>query len=46
MSLNAIMSTANSGMQAAQTGLRVVSDNIANVNTKPATSARRSASRT
>ena len=33
MSLNAIMSTANSGMQAAQTGLRVVSDNIANVNT-------------
>jgi len=33
MSLNTIMSTANSGMQAAQTGLRVVSDNIANVNT-------------
>jgi len=33
MSLNAIMSTANSGMVAAQTGLRVVSDNIANVNT-------------
>ena len=34
MSLNAIMSTASSGMMAAQTGLRVVSDNIANVNTK------------
>ena len=33
MSLSAIMSTANSGMMAAQTGLRVVSDNIANVNT-------------
>ncbi len=33
MSLNAIMSTASSGMQAAQTSLRVVSDNIANVNT-------------
>jgi flagellar hook-associated protein 1 FlgK len=34
MSLNSIMSTASSGMMAAQTGLRVVSDNIANVNTK------------
>ncbi|WP_425995614.1 flagellar hook-associated protein FlgK [Caulobacter sp. DWR1-3-2b1] len=34
MSLNAIMNTASSGMMAAQTGLRVVSDNIANVNTK------------
>jgi len=33
MSLNAIMSTATSGMMAAQTGLRVTSDNIANVNT-------------
>ncbi|HJV41482.1 flagellar hook-associated protein FlgK [Caulobacter sp.] len=34
MSLNAIMSTATSGMMAAQTGLRVTSDNIANVNTQ------------
>jgi flagellar hook-associated protein 1 FlgK len=34
MSLNAIMNTATSGMMAAQTGLRVTSDNIANVNTK------------
>ena len=34
MSLNAIMSTATSGMMAAQTSLRVTSDNIANVNTK------------
>ncbi|WP_297515309.1 flagellar hook-associated protein FlgK [uncultured Caulobacter sp.] len=34
MSLNAVMSTATSGMMAAQTGLRVTSDNIANVNTK------------
>ena len=34
MSLNSIMNTASSGMMAAQTGLRVVSDNIANVNTK------------
>lgn len=33
MSLNAIMSTATSGMMAAQTGMRVTSDNIANVNT-------------
>ena len=33
MSLNSIMGTASSGMMAAQTGLRVVSDNIANVNT-------------
>lgn len=33
MSLNAIMNTATSGMMAAQTGLRVTSDNIANVNT-------------
>lgn len=34
MSLNSIMGTATSGMMAAQTGLRVTSDNIANVNTK------------
>ncbi|MBU4436145.1 MAG: flagellar hook-associated protein FlgK [Alphaproteobacteria bacterium] len=34
MSLTAIMNTATSGMLAAQTGMRVVSDNIANVNTK------------
>lgn len=34
MSLNAIMGTATSGMMAAQTSLRVTSDNIANVNTK------------
>ena len=34
MSLNAVMNTATSGMMAAQTGLRVTSDNIANVNTK------------
>lgn len=33
MSLNAIMNTANSGMQAAQTQLRIVSDNVSNVNT-------------
>ncbi|WP_419320229.1 flagellar hook-associated protein FlgK [Caulobacter sp. ErkDOM-E] len=33
MTLNSIMNTASSGMMAAQTGLRVVSDNIANVNT-------------
>ena len=33
MSLNGIMSTANSGIQSAQTGLRTVSDNIANVDT-------------
>ncbi len=33
MSLNTILNTATSGMMAAQTGLRVVSDNIANVNT-------------
>ncbi|ATQ41839.1 flagellar hook-associated protein FlgK [Caulobacter mirabilis] len=33
MSLSAIMSAANSGLNAAQTGLRAVSDNIANVNT-------------
>lgn len=33
MSLTAIMSTATSGLMAAQTGLRTVSDNIANVNT-------------
>lgn len=33
MSLNAIMSTATSGLQAAQTQLRVVSDNVSNVNT-------------
>ena len=33
MSLNGILSTANSGLQAAQTQLKVVSDNVANVNT-------------
>jgi flagellar hook-associated protein 1 len=33
MSLNTIMQTANSGLAAAQAGLRVTSDNIANVNT-------------
>ena len=33
MSLNAIMNTANSGLQAAQTQLRVISDNVSNVNT-------------
>ena len=33
MSLNVALKTATSGMMAAQTGLRVVSDNIANVNT-------------
>ncbi|PVM92544.1 flagellar hook-associated protein FlgK [Caulobacter radicis] len=33
MSLNTILNTATSGMMAAQTGMRVVSDNIANVNT-------------
>jgi flagellar hook-associated protein 1 FlgK len=33
MSLNSILTTATSGMMAAQTGLRTVSDNISNVNT-------------
>ena len=33
MSLNGIISNATSGLQAAQSGLRVTSDNIANVNT-------------
>ena len=33
MSLTAIMNTANSGLSAAQTQLRVVSDNVSNVNT-------------
>jgi flagellar hook-associated protein 1 FlgK len=33
MSINSIISTASSGLQAAQSGLRVTSDNIANVNT-------------
>jgi flagellar hook-associated protein 1 FlgK len=33
MSLTAVLNTANSGMMAAQTALRTVSDNIANVNT-------------
>lgn len=33
MSLNSIMSSASTGLMAAQTGLRTVSDNIANVNT-------------
>jgi len=33
MSLTSIMSSASSGLMTAQTGLRVVSDNIANVNT-------------
>ncbi|MBQ1541321.1 flagellar hook-associated protein FlgK [Caulobacter sp. CCUG 60055] len=33
MSLNSIMSSATTGLMVSQTGLRVVSDNIANVNT-------------
>jgi len=33
MSLNSIMSSATTGLMAAQTGLRAVSDNVANVNT-------------
>jgi flagellar hook-associated protein 1 FlgK len=33
MSLSAILNSANSGLMAAQTGLRTVSDNIANINT-------------
>ena len=33
MSLNAILNIATSGMQTAQTQLRVVSDNVSNVNT-------------
>lgn len=33
MSLNTILNIATSGMMASQTGLRVVSDNIANINT-------------
>ena len=33
MSLNSILNIATSGMMAAQTGLRVVSDNVANINT-------------
>lgn len=33
MSINAIMNTANSGLTAAQAQLRVVSDNVSNVNT-------------
>lgn len=33
MSLNSIMNIANSGMSAAQTQLRVVSDNVSNINT-------------
>ncbi len=33
MSLSAVLSSATSGLNAAQTGLRAVSDNIANVNT-------------
>ncbi|MFN3932855.1 MAG: flagellar hook-associated protein FlgK [Brevundimonas sp.] len=33
MSLNAIMNTASSGLAAAQTQLRIVSDNVSNVNT-------------
>ena len=33
MTLNGIMSAATSGLQVAQTGLRTVSDNIANVDT-------------
>lgn len=33
MTMNAIMSSATTGLMAAQTGLRTVSDNIANVNT-------------
>ena len=33
MSLNLIMNTASTGLMAAQTQLRVVSDNVSNVNT-------------
>ena len=33
MSLNTILNIANSGLQTAQTQLRVVSDNVSNVNT-------------
>lgn len=33
MTLSSIMSSANTGLMAAQTGLRAVSDNIANINT-------------
>ncbi|WP_269716016.1 flagellar hook-associated protein FlgK [Caulobacter sp. NIBR2454] len=33
MSLNTVLSAATSGLMAAQTGLRVVSDNVANINT-------------
>ncbi|MDP3379732.1 MAG: flagellar basal body protein, partial [Brevundimonas sp.] len=33
MSISSIMNTANSGLTAAQTQLRVVSDNVSNVNT-------------
>ena len=33
MSLNTVLNIATSGMMAAQTGLRVVSDNVANINT-------------
>jgi flagellar hook-associated protein 1 FlgK len=33
MSLNSVLATATSGLMASQTGLRTVSDNIANVNT-------------
>ena len=33
MSLSTILSTASSGMLAAQAGIRTVSDNIANANT-------------
>ncbi|RZJ86012.1 MAG: hypothetical protein EON88_25460, partial [Brevundimonas sp.] len=33
MSLNSILNIANSGLAAAQTQLRVVSDNVSNVNT-------------
>ena len=33
MSINGVLGTAVSGLQTAQTGLRAVSDNIANVNT-------------
>ena len=33
MTLNAIMNTASSGLSAAQTQLRVISDNVSNVNT-------------
>src|SRR3954468_8362723 len=34
MSISSVMASATSGLQAAQTGLRAVSDNISNIDTK------------